>query len=275
MLKAWYQFQYRLSASLWPLQDARCHGCGGWSEHFDAMIRWCIACQAKFGCQSPIEHIPIVPAASENAIQSACTLTSRLRHIIYRWKFHPRHPGSLILASLLCHYLSVLTALPEEHKKSIMIVPIPPRSTYGAFIKPQAVLHDRLVRLSGLMAALLGVLWQPDGLRFQRATKTQHFLTRRSQRFDNMSQAFALNEGLLGHIQAHQQAASKQTPPTSGTTIIVLDDLTTSGATLMAALDAFSREPAFAGINVLPLAIAQVPLTSKFTDIAPLEGQAL
>jgi predicted amidophosphoribosyltransferase len=274
MLKAWYQFKYRLSASLWPLQDARCHGCGGWAHQFDATIRWCIACQDKFGCQTPINNI--LSVASADGIQSACTLTSRLRHAIYRWKFHPRHPGSLILASLLCHYLSVLNALPDEQKKSIIIVPIPPRSTYGALTKSQTAHHDRLLRLSGLIAALLGVQWQPDGLRFQRATKTQHFLSRRSERFDNMSQAFALNDTLLSQIKTHQHTASKMTSAAAAAaTIIVLDDLTTSGATLMAASDAFSTEAAFADITVLPLAIAQVPLKSEHTDIAPLGCQTL
>lgn len=170
-----------------------------------------------------------------------CHLVPRLKHVLYRWKFLPKHPGQSFLINLMLGESGVCQPFLDENT---LMVTIPART---------AVEHrqDRMTALASVLAASVGARFLPGALLWQRKTERQHQLAGRATRMRNVIGALALHstaQARLAHaLQKNQRAR-----------IVILDDILTTGSTLNAARMAISA--VFPQANIVTMAIAHVPL---------------
>lgn len=155
-----------------------------------------------------------------------------MRDLIHDFKFRDTHDARRLFGRWLCQ------AAPELVASADIIIPVPlARSRLLARRFNQAqILATEVARMSG--KTLL-----PLALRRTRATAHQIGLTRR-ERERNVAGAFAVSPGAISQI--------------AGKSLLLIDDVMTTGATLSAATKALKKAGA-ARVDVLTLALVTEP----------------
>ncbi|MDX2083895.1 MAG: hypothetical protein SFZ03_00725 [Candidatus Melainabacteria bacterium] len=244
--------------------DACCSLCGG--PVVDSGYSTCRLCHQRLGFRLNSAPLPpVLPSTQPSAINChAVTLfNNRIRQLIYSYKFHHQRSHQPALVDLLFRYLCqwqpdwMPLATPGG---KVWLVTIPPHEAHGppALMQPIAVsLAQRLQTwLSASAAREPGgtSLFRPAGqglfqagestlLCWQRSVQRQHHLHTRQERLENM------RDSLLCEPSAHFSPDD---------TVLLLDDLMTTGATLNAAAQAI-RQSGFKGA-MAALVLCHVPM---------------
>jgi len=156
----------------------------------------------------------------------------RIRALILETKFHESGHAISLLGTVLGEYLSSITIDTQFETTHIVLVPIPlskRRHTERGYNQVERILHTTLPFLTPQFSL------KPELLRRTRDTAPQTTLNRQ-QRLSNMEDAFQVD----GEIHPEY-------------TYIVIDDVSTTGATLVAASQALRDKGA---VHVISLAIA-------------------
>jgi len=186
-----------------------------------------------------IEHFSIHPRTHS---LDGTTITSLLsykdinaQHLIRVLKYNGSPLAAALCARILQDFLiEEIAEMETFSNKQVMVVPVP----LGAQRKRERGFNQTTLVLNTLKHIAPNVNIADDILVRTRETKPQTTLTRK-ERFQNVANAFALTE--------RGKALSSNT-----TAIILVDDVTTTGATLEAASRPFRKR----GIEVVPVAIA-------------------
>lgn len=165
---------------------------------------------------------------------AASWLTGALKKRLYGYKFYNEQHHVQLLSQLLIEYWHTCPPHMKPHPENVLVTSIPPHEGSPSRLHP----------LARCFARHFDYDYRPDALRWQRPVTPQHTLLQKTERFKNL-------------------VGSLETVPLSGySTLIILDDLTTSGATFNEAARALRASiPSTATITAL--AIAKVPLSTS------------
>ncbi len=175
---------------------------------------------------------------------TACQFNLPLKKWLYPYKFeHQTHYKGPLADLWIQYWQSLLEKQPTLIKPPVYVVPIPPRQN-----NPHHRPH--LGPLAKTFAAMFGYPYVPHGLDWQRETEAQHTLAHKRQRWQNMA----------GSLATGYPAGFKQDE--FSPTILLLDDIKTTGATLFEATQAFQRNQRFqeTGGKCVGLTLCHLPL---------------
>jgi predicted amidophosphoribosyltransferase len=232
---------FMLSALLAKLADAlRPSGCAyclqPWNSCNNAdLLALCPECKGRFGLREG--HWPTSRNAHV-AIHAATLFNGRVKQLLYGYKFYRRRDNVRPLAALLTSYWSQAVALKEvadAEPMTVAVLTIPARQGHP----------DRLASLGQAFRNAFGYHAEAGQLLWQRETQPQHTLQCRRERLSNL-------RGSLLYEPAPLKADAS-----GPTMILILDDLTTTGATLTEAALAI-RHGGFQG-QIVGLAVCSIP----------------
>jgi predicted amidophosphoribosyltransferase len=201
------------------LQTPLCLECGT-----DTAIgqSFCAPCLERLGVR-PAK--PLVQTAAF-AAYAAATLTPALKRRLYSYKFYNHHDYAPLLAELLIHYWEGLQANDSAcfankriHPEQTLVIPIPPHT--GSPSRVDAFARE--------FARQFEYDYQPDLLYWSRSVSPQHHLADKHARLKNVAQSLEVARPDLLTDYRH---------------FVMIDDLTTTGATLREAVRAL-----YAGFN--------------------------
>lgn len=212
--------------------------CAGCDQKPSANDRFCRRCGEKLGIRRP-EAILDTPYC---AIHAATNFNPNIKRVLYGHKFHNRREHVPQLAGLLIQYWESIPAkmgFSAVHPENVLVVPIPPHHGENSLIDVFATQFARH----------FGYDYRHDVLTWMRDVKPQHRIHDKQQRLSNISQSLYLKSGIVSGYEK----------------VIVVDDITTTGATLLEASRAFRNEAAnLPGQNsVVCLAVSRVPLGAQ------------
>ncbi len=188
----------------------------------------CAACQKKVFLRQPL---PLMTIGS-SSIYAACEFPYRMKRLIYDLKFKQQTQHGLTLAEILLHYWQ---KTPPSKGNQYIVVPIPPHQN------PRI---NHLPLMTRPFASHFGYNFMEKGLIWQRDVCPQHELHNKRKRRENVSEAFQIHPKLVERLQEN-------------TSILIMDDILTTGATLAEAILTFQRvNPK---ISVTALAASHVP----------------
>lgn len=208
------------------LQEPGCAYCG--KPPRDERLL-CPVCVSRLGLR---ENYPLWHTESIR-LYAATLFNASIKKVIYGHKFY-RQSRAGLMASLLIQYwrqVPVPCCRPEE----VLVVSIPPH-------------EDKQDHLQGLVrqfANRQGYRYASGILSWQRSVEPQHHLAGKRRRFENVKNG----------LQAELSANPEQWPKL----IVVVDDITTTGATMMEAARALRQETA-GTVPVIGLAVCSVSL---------------
>ncbi len=230
---AYFAYQW-LWSSLDLLFPATCGGCGG------GKTRWCESCQAKVNIiQPPVCEVCGIKIPTNRiclrcqtkppvykGLRSWAIYDGPLRSVIHRLKYKHDISLGIVLAGYL---IDLLSSLGWELD---MVAPVP---LGVARIKERG--YNQAALLARPIAMSTGINYKPRALTRIRETRTQVGLTV-TQRYENVKHAF---RGELSVVE--------------GKTVLIVDDVMTSGATLESCSAAL-MEAGSIGVFALTLARA-------------------
>ncbi|MGE0200727.1 MAG: ComF family protein [Candidatus Melainabacteria bacterium] len=234
----------------------RTHQCQHCAARLESQTdAFCPDCQAAldFRDSHPLFKIN---ASSPTVCYAATLMNPLVKKILYGYKFYLKPDARRKLGEILCHYWQHLSERPPSG--NTLVISIPPHT--GKL--------DTVRYLARQLAHRFDYDWRTDGLSWTREVATQHDLSQRHARFHNINHSMACTlEKLPGHV-------------------IVIDDLTTTGATLIEALRAVHERASELGrpVEVVGLAASHVPLTfqrsrhqnkSRYEPLDPSPSQPL
>lgn len=195
----------------------------------------CPDCENKLGLRDTL------PMGQRGGFElyAATLFNPRIKRLLYPYKFYNRQEYAETLSDILIDYWRRVEH-PEMNARNTVVVPVPSRWK-----------HNPLGPIARRFASDFGFSFNENLLCWERDTLPQHKLTGKRRRWQNV-------EGSMG---VDGMAWDKcLNPGRSGPTmVLVIDDMTTTGATLYEARQAFERFPAFEG-KVVTLALSHVPL---------------
>lgn len=217
------------------LKAATCASCG---QKAHGENQFCPRCTEKLGIRHP-EPILDTPYC---LLHAATNFNPHIKRVLYGHKFHNRMEHLPQLTGLLIQYWQkAATKLNFEktHPENVLVIPIPPHGKDPSLID----------LFASQFARHFGYDYRHDVLSWIRDVKPQHRIHDKQQRLNNISQSLYLKSGVISGYEK----------------VIVIDDITTTGATLMEASRAFRNEPAnsTASGNLICLAVSRVPLGAQ------------
>jgi predicted amidophosphoribosyltransferase len=174
----------------------------------------------------------------------ATTFSPAVKKLMYGHKFYAQPENTPKLAALLVDYWQrFLPQLENVHPENVLVVSLP----------PHAGERDRVAPMASRFARHFGYEYQPQALVWAKDIKPQHTIHDKRQRFLNVSMSLAVDYSL---ISEHAR-------------ILIVDDITTTGATLHEASRVFHGERLRAKrLDVITLAVTKVPfgLQTRFSE---------
>jgi competence protein ComFC len=214
------KFSYSLYRSLWSVLDLLfppvCGGCG------KAGSRWCVECQQRVQilngticnvCGLPLDTGEICNTCRADrprfhALRAWAVFEDPVRKVLHKLKYRRDVGLGDALAAHMIHYVR------ELNWNIDMIVPIPlGRQRY----KERG--YNQVGMIAKPLALALGVEFAPKALTRRKETRSQVGLSKQERR-ENVDGAFQAGAGV------------------SGKTILVLDDVATTGSTLSSSAEA-------------------------------------
>lgn len=193
----------------------------------------CMACERHLMMRQGVPVLSIAPGA----IYAACEFPYKVKQLIYGLKFHRKTQNGLPLSELLIHYWSKLPHNPKVHW---VVVPVPPH---------QEDSFRHVACIARPFASHFGLDFIEDGLMWTRAVQPQHTVLNKRKRRENVAGALQVTPTLLKRI----------TQP--NTRILIVDDLVTTGSTMVAALDAVQQ--AGLSASATALSVSHVPMAIR------------
>jgi predicted amidophosphoribosyltransferase len=192
-------------------------------------------------CQSDIKLRNTEPVMTwqKIPIYAACDFPLQLKQWLYQLKFNEKRDHALRLTEIMLHYWHQLPQSTAENTKTI-IIPIPAHR--GA----QGTHH--LSQIFQPFASELGVDYLQNVLQWTKPIHPQHSLYGRKLRQENVKDAFGVD---LRHIEsslAHQENLR----------LILVDDLLTTGSTMMEALQ--TLRTSFPSAQLYGLTLCNLPM---------------
>lgn len=218
------------------LQNQTCASC---EQKPQGENKFCFRCSEKLGIRRP-EAILDTPYC---LIHAATNFNPNIKRILYGHKFHNRMEHIPQLSNLLIQYWQNIPAklgFNAVHPENVLVIPIPPHGQEASLID----------MFASQFARHFGYDYRHDVLTWMRDVKPQHRIHDKQQRLSNISQSLYLKSGIISGYEK----------------VIVIDDITTTGATLMEASRAFRNEGANQSSgqsNLICLAVARVPLGAQ------------
>ncbi len=159
---------------------------------------------------------------------AATLFNPAFKRLLYQYKFHHKTQHTDTLVALLTQYWQQQPVLPE-----VLVTSIPAH--------PQR--QDTVAPIAMKFARYFGYPYQAGLLEWCRKVEPQHTLFGKRKRYEN----------LLGSLQVNSDGVA------GGKTILIVDDLTTTGATLYEANQALHRSRLSVD-KTFGLALSYVPL---------------
>jgi predicted amidophosphoribosyltransferase len=194
-------------------------------------LHFCVKCVEALGLRQP-QAVVDFPSF---VCHAATLFNPAVKKVLYEYKFHHRVSLEPQLANLLIDYWEgvLYQSRWREYADNVLVVPIP---SHG----------DEKSRITGFARRFskhYGYDFRSDALFWLRDIEPQHTLHEKKARFVNIAGSLQVNQQLFQEYKA----------------ILVLDDLTTTGATLHEATRAI-RESLNEPLEIVTLAIAKIPL---------------
>jgi predicted amidophosphoribosyltransferase len=201
--------------------------------------QFCVSCQDKLGIRHPE---PIIDNAYCHC-HAATTFNPTVKRLVYGHKFYNRIEHISQLTGLLVEYwdrAQPFLCFDKVHPENVLVIPIPPHAGQPSLID----------MFASRFARHFGYDYHHQALSWIRDVRPQHRIHEKAERFSNISQSLYLKSGLVSGYEK----------------IIVIDDITTTGATMLEASRAFRNEvgtPSRWQDDVICLAVTKVPLGTQ------------
>lgn len=189
----------------------------------------CPTCERRYMLRQPVPVMTLLAGP----MYAACEFPYALKRLIYGLKFQKKNQNGMPLSEVLIHYWN---RLPESQFRNWIVVPIPPH-------RHSASGHVPLIARP--FASHCGYSFVDDGLIWQRDVCSQHTVLNKRKRRENIAGAFQVNPKLLKRLKPDSR-------------ILVVDDIMTTGSTLVEALSTFKR--ANPEMTLCALSVSHVPL---------------
>jgi predicted amidophosphoribosyltransferase len=227
------------------LYTPACLCCG---QRLNASHKFCRRCTEKYAFRQPF---PLMESPT-CVIHAATRFNPAVKKLLYGYKFYNRTEQLPQLTGLLVQYWEAVLAVPGPsgnalracHPENVLVLPIPPHADKAGLVD----------RFASRFARHFGYDYQHDVLHWMREVRPQHHIHEKTNRYRNIAQSLRLKSGVISGYEK----------------ILVLDDITTTGATLLEASRAYQDEIgtesdcAIAGHpDLINLTITHVPLGSQ------------
>lgn len=218
------------------LQNQACLLC---EQRLASTDQFCARCQEKLSLRQANPVIETTYCLGH----AATDFNATIKKLLYGHKFYNRKEYISHLAGLLIQYWQNLPpyyGFSKVHPENVLVIPIPP--------------HGDNVSLIDLFASRFarhfGYDYRHDALTWMREVRPQHRIHDKGSRFSNISQSLYMKSGIISGYER----------------IIIVDDITTTGATLLEASRAFHNEVGnMSRRNDLScLAVARIPIGAQF-----------
>ncbi|HEY9745292.1 MAG TPA: hypothetical protein V6C99_03640 [Oculatellaceae cyanobacterium] len=196
-------------------------------------LQFCSRCQDVLGLRHPK---PVVDLPTF-VCHAATHFNPEVKKLLYGHKFYGQEGLEAQLAGLLIQYWEGLSRQARQaiHPENVLVLTIP----------PHRMGESRVEDFARRFARHFGYDFRPGMLLWQRRVEPQHTLNDKRARFANIADSLQVHKrGLRGHE-----------------VIVVVDDITTTGATLYEATRALRQSLAHPEqMEIITLAVAKVPL---------------
>ncbi len=198
----------------------------------------CSTCRTQLGMR---DNFPLSKRGA-CLIYSATLFNSKVKRLLYPYKFYHRTDYTERLSNVLIDYwkqVDLSAVLPDK----TLVVPIPSRWK-----------ENHVSAFAQHFAHTFNYTFDETLLEWGRDTVPQHKLTGKRRRWENVSGSMQVDLNLTS--DASSLIHSKEQ------TILIIDDMTTTGATFHEASQAFQRIPGFQG-QVINFSLCHVPLALR------------
>lgn len=200
--------------------------------------QFCHSCTERLSIRNaePVLDMPFC------LIHAATTFNPMVKKLLYGHKFYNRTEHIPQLTGMLVQYwesLPTYLGLKDVHPENVLVMPIPPHGANASLID----------MFASRFARHFGYDYRHDILTWMRDVRPQHHIHEKDRRYSNVAQSLRLKSGIVSGYEK----------------IIVVDDITTTGATLLEASRAFHDEVGSLSRqqDLVCLAVSQVPIGAQ------------
>jgi ComF family protein len=214
----------------------------------------CSHCQRQINaCRDPQFFQPDAPISPEIPLFSWGIYDGPLKRAIATCKYDGNPNIAKFLGQAIGETWRTHPSTPTDRDKTkikpwVISIPLHPKKLKSRGFNQAAILADGFAEITGLKH-------QPQLLERIKNTKAQMQTTSKAERIANLAGAFTVNQALAQRL--HHQTKSPHSP-----TVILLDDIYTTGATITEAIKALAQSNIAVGaVTVLSRPVVTKPKT--------------